>query len=367
MGHPRGAEFDPGTGVITLPPAAALDTRGPLDPHPRVSPTSRAEPDPRSGDHREQPVDPRLDYFSFGSDTVQSTLGDGLTFVGNGPHFVDVFGDDPTTVVWDFGALGGNEEGGTRRSTSLVFAVDETYANDEPIHGGDIIPTRHTLSSALAEGESSQLVQDERDSGTDASVQIVRPTASKSVYLINGAPPPEPLVIRAGDVVTFRLQMTITSGDQRDIGPDFLHPRSRRHRGDSLGPTRRSARPPTPAGPLPRRSASTPRQRGSVRLRRSRPSRRAPSVADLSSTTPSSPAVAEARAHQNAKFQRRARQPRDHAVVVDASPRRARRLITKGAISSRRRGIFTTGRAFPYHSTEIMGRGRRRRRSVSTR
>jgi uncharacterized repeat protein (TIGR01451 family)/MYXO-CTERM domain-containing protein len=365
----EGAEFDPGTGVIALPAGSSSATLVAHSVLIRESITNLSRPGqtPRPGDQLQNGLSIHVsDYFDFDSNSVESTLGDGLTFVANGNYFVDVFGDDPTTVVWDFGGLTGNEEGGTRRSTSLVMVVDEVYANDEPVHGGDVIPTRHTLASVLGEGEGSPLVQDERHSGTDASVQIVRPTATKSVYRINGEVPSQPLVIRAGDVVTFRLQMTIGSGDQRDlVVTDFLPPPifDATEHGTAFGPT--EALRFGPAHSLP--GAVAP----SVSVD---PDDNAVSFAFAEFTTvPSSPVVADLLLDYTvlpepvadgleltniAQFQASGTTTTVTTAVVVAAVITAEPevFLTKGAIGSTSTdAIFTPGAvAFPYHSTEIL-------------
>ncbi|MEM9489457.1 MAG: hypothetical protein AAGC55_09945, partial [Myxococcota bacterium] len=165
------------------------------------------------------------DFFSFDNIQVTSVLADGLTYVDLSASETpsSVTGDDPTTLLFDIGALVGNAAGGTRFPFDLLATVDEFYVGSGAVLGGDVIPTSHTLDADVS-GSLVPISTTEPESGDNGSVPIIEPTFEKSVFAIDGAPPAEnPPMVRPGQVVTFRLTTTIASGDQGSLTlTDFL-------------------------------------------------------------------------------------------------------------------------------------------------
>ncbi len=158
------------------------------------------------------------DYFNLSAATVTTTLASGLTYVGgsSAPLVPAVAGDDPTTLTFTFPALTGGASGGTRSTNSFQAKVDETYGASGPaVLGGDVIATTHALAATIQGGNTRNLT--EAASGSDASFSIGATAQTKTIYRVNGVAPSGPVNVKPGDVVTFRLRIDLSSGDQAAI------------------------------------------------------------------------------------------------------------------------------------------------------
>lgn len=155
----------------------------------------------------------------YGTDTgliVVDTLPDGITFaahqsliVGGTPYAITptvVDNVDGTqTITYDIGAVTGNIAAGTAITLSYTATIDQYYLSGQPVHANDSLPNTVTSTYGLTAGAANCT------EGSAAGVDIVPPQISKTI--VN----PPPYEFMPGDVVTFRLQMNVPSGDTRAI------------------------------------------------------------------------------------------------------------------------------------------------------
>ena len=158
------------------------------------------------------------DYFSFDGVTVTSTLADGLDWVNGSatPTPADVSGTAPTTLRFELGSLAGNPLAAAQATATYRATVLETFNTGAPVLGGDTLTTSQELDAAVSPA-GTPYHTDAAESGVDPDVTIQAPAFQKSVVAINGSAATPPYQLRPGDVVTFELTGTLTSGDQGGI------------------------------------------------------------------------------------------------------------------------------------------------------
>jgi fimbrial isopeptide formation D2 family protein/uncharacterized repeat protein (TIGR01451 family) len=159
------------------------------------------------------------DFGLTSATTVTSLLPDGMTYAGDPtPSSPTVTGSDPTTVEFALGALAG----GTSLEVAYDATIDQTYASSDPIYGGDILPTVHTLAGTVAATGAAVSATD-ATSGTDDSQRITVATLSKTLVAVNGGAPGA--FLSPGDVATYEVTAVVPSGDQAELAlTDFLPP-----------------------------------------------------------------------------------------------------------------------------------------------
>ncbi|MEM1177831.1 MAG: hypothetical protein AAGM22_05775 [Acidobacteriota bacterium] len=162
---------------------------------------------------------------------VTDIVPDGMTFgsttslnVGGGPLsitptvVVDSPGPGETTVVWDIAAVAGPLPPGTDVTLGYTTVVDQTYdpagANlGAPVRAQDPLSNAAELSYGLAGGASACA------NSTASTVQVLPVQITKDLV----APLPEPSQFMPGETLTFRLSMTVPSGDVQGVQfTDFL-------------------------------------------------------------------------------------------------------------------------------------------------
>lgn len=156
------------------------------------------------------------DYGTDQGLVVVDTLPDGVTFTahqslsvgGAGYGITPLVVDNANgsqTITYDIGAVTGNIPAGTAITLRYTATIDQYYLSGTPVHANDSLPNTVTSTYGLTAGAGSCT------EGSGASVEIVPPVISKTI--VN----PPPYMFMPGDVVTFRLQMDIPSGDTRAL------------------------------------------------------------------------------------------------------------------------------------------------------
>ncbi|MCH2110342.1 MAG: hypothetical protein MK135_13550, partial [Polyangiaceae bacterium] len=153
-----------------------------------------------------QSVDVQIDlctseFLGFDQAPLVTTLPDGLDYF-SGPPDATVDPLDPRIINIDRAPL---TVGATE---TIVYTVDvnESYDSGDLLLGGDLLPIRTDLSATPA--GTAQLVTD----SVENSVEVRGVSFQKTLEAINGGPVGSGTV-RPGDVLTFRLEAVIESGD----------------------------------------------------------------------------------------------------------------------------------------------------------
>ncbi len=156
------------------------------------------------------------DYVSTSALVVRDLLPDGLIFATHAGMVVNgspvsispatsTDGSGVTTIVYDVGAVTGSLPPGTTGTITYTATVSQSYTSPpEPVRAADRMGTSSLATYSLTSGAAGCT----NPSGATVTIRPV--TASK--IILNPQPEYFP-----GDVVTFRLQLSIPSGDSRDI------------------------------------------------------------------------------------------------------------------------------------------------------
>ncbi len=157
------------------------------------------------------------DTEDLNSLVVTDTLPDGtsfdehisLTVNGGGLVIVPAVTANPdgtTTIVYDIGAVvPGTINGGTSISIIYSASINQDYVDSgAPVEAGDALPNTISASYSTLAGAS------DCNEGSGAVVNITPVEVSKQI--VN----PQPFYV-PGETVTFRLTLTIPSGDTRNI------------------------------------------------------------------------------------------------------------------------------------------------------
>ncbi|PIE65338.1 MAG: hypothetical protein CSA24_02780, partial [Deltaproteobacteria bacterium] len=159
------------------------------------------------------------DYFTFTDIDLVSTLGDGLTYNRDASPTSSSDQDNQDSWTIEFDGLGPIEgpatagSGGNR--ITFTMAVDESYGagDDDPLLLGQTLPTDHVLVGSPE--DCTERVTITEASGRDDSVELAKADIVKSVYKINGEDPASNELV-PGDIVTYRLKLTMALGDAND-------------------------------------------------------------------------------------------------------------------------------------------------------
>ncbi|MBL8918582.1 MAG: thrombospondin type 3 repeat-containing protein [Myxococcaceae bacterium] len=149
------------------------------------------------------------DFFGTTANDVTTTLPAGLTYVASSsmPLTPVVSG---STLAFPFGGLaqvGMGDTSPASRTNAFDVTVEQAYPSAGPVFGGDRLATVHSLASTTT--AAATRTQTEAASGTDATPAIPQATLTAAA-LVAGVPVS---TVKAGDVVTFRVTSTLTSGD----------------------------------------------------------------------------------------------------------------------------------------------------------
>ncbi len=153
------------------------------------------------------------DFFPLSSVSLASALGAGIHYTGN----AQVDGNPAMpTLSGDFRSVSfalGTVAAGSTHTITYEFIVDEVYsaAPNDFVRAGDVIATRHTLTSTTA--TNCTLTSTDADGGSDGSITIGAATLTKSLFAINGTPAAVGATVRPGDVVTWRITLVQRAGD----------------------------------------------------------------------------------------------------------------------------------------------------------
>lgn len=116
-------------------------------------------------------------------------------------------GGGESTVTWDVAnALGGTLPTGSGGTLSYAVTILNSYDSGAPVQAADTLTNSVDLTYTLTEGGNG-------GNGSSAPVEITRNEPDKRVQ----APDPLPAELMPGEVVTFRLAMTIPAGSTSNI------------------------------------------------------------------------------------------------------------------------------------------------------
>ncbi|MEM7350716.1 MAG: isopeptide-forming domain-containing fimbrial protein [Acidobacteriota bacterium] len=171
------------------------------------------------------------DFGDADSFVLVDVLPDGLTFVSTISLTIGgvvlaitptVANDSPgpgqTTVTWDIGAVAGTVSAGSSGTLVYETTVDQSYSaagpqNGAPLRASDPLTNNAVLQSSLTAGASGC------SNTTAETVDIRSVSINKSIV----APDPLPAQFMPGESLTFRLTMTVPSGDIQSVQfVDFL-------------------------------------------------------------------------------------------------------------------------------------------------
>ncbi|MEO1085603.1 MAG: isopeptide-forming domain-containing fimbrial protein, partial [Acidobacteriota bacterium] len=171
------------------------------------------------------------DFASADAFVLTDVVPDGMTFaattsltVGGAPAaitpivIVDSPGPGETTVIWDVGAVAGTLPPGTSANLVYTTTVDQSYApggpnGGVPVRAQDPLVNGAQLTYGLTAGAAGCT------NGTAAAVSVLPVAITKDLI----APFPTPSQFMPGETLTFRLAMTIPSGDVQGVQfVDFL-------------------------------------------------------------------------------------------------------------------------------------------------
>ena len=199
------------------------------------------------------------DFFSLKELVIMDTMGDGQTFLNDAAHTPTLTLHLPsgtynlnfnpldssvfqmihnsttgeTYLVFNVSQLlinnglsgvleGGNytgvNNGATEGSINFWSQINVNYENpNHPVVSNDYIKNSVTDSAKLTENNSS--VSD----GSGTQIRIVSPTASKSIYKINGSDPVSGNPVKPGDTVTFSLEVYVPTTNLENFSiTDYL-------------------------------------------------------------------------------------------------------------------------------------------------
>ena len=139
-------------------------------------------------------------------------IPDSGTGTGNPPD-CDAYNDGPTTGRITFRAVVKEE-------------FDQNYpSGDQSVDQGDVLTDNATISGNVLsiEDNNSQTGYDETEASR-SSFRIENGSVSKEIYAINGSTTlPDPLKIRPGDTVTYRIKFSMPTNDVEDLSlTDYL-------------------------------------------------------------------------------------------------------------------------------------------------
>ncbi len=156
------------------------------------------------------------DFATVSSLSFTDQIPDGLTFSSHSDLTIDgggsvaivptsiANGDGSGSVTYDLTAVSGNIAGGSLVSYSYTLTVDTAYNNSDPILASDSFTISGTATYNLTAG-ASNCTDDHSDGLTITAVNF-------SSEIINQQAEYNP-----GDVVTYRLSMSVPSGDTQSI------------------------------------------------------------------------------------------------------------------------------------------------------
>jgi len=156
------------------------------------------------------------DFSTVNNLIFTDQIPDGLTFgthsdltinAGGSVAIVPISADTgsgTSTVTYDLTAISGNISGGSRIDYSYTLTVDVSYDNSDPILASDSFTINGTATYSLTGGASNCTDVD--------SAGLTITAVSFSTEIINPQAEYVP-----GDVVTFRLSMSVPSGDTQSI------------------------------------------------------------------------------------------------------------------------------------------------------
>ena len=157
-----------------------------------------------------------------GTTAIQFRISDELVTRGTNPNLVgggihsDVTGLEPDDNLQNNPPL---PHSGTVGTIKFHTVVQDRYSDNFPSGNPSLNPRDGLDNSAeiygelLAPADLSTLGTSETDD-TGASLATASPQLAKSIYAINGSTSlPNPLSVRPGDTITFRLEMPLVTGD----------------------------------------------------------------------------------------------------------------------------------------------------------
>ncbi len=156
--------------------------------------------------------------FSLTNVSLASLLPDGTSYQGNSSIPGTPSGDNPTTVTFAIGAL----PGGSTTLVTYQAQLDQTYGNSQPVLGGDTLPTTQTVSARVG-AAGATFSKTEASSGANATLAALSPSVTVAIEAVNGVVG-APARFEAGDVVTFRVNAALPSGDQGAVTLDLFLP-----------------------------------------------------------------------------------------------------------------------------------------------